>query len=82
MPRTRPYKYLKADLIKMVEDGTYLLGELMEPKTFTKIILKKGEIVTKTFTVEGRRIPLDEIRIRIYKQHLALGNRIKETEKV
>lgn len=74
MPKTRPYKYLKSEMAELVANGTYILGELFEPKTFTKIVLIKGKLVKKTFTIEGRRIPLEEIRIRINEQHLALGN--------
>ena len=53
VPKTRPFKYLKAEVAELTENGTYLLGELLEPKPFTKIVLKKGKLVSKTFTIEG-----------------------------
>lgn len=73
VPKTRPFKYLKAEVAELIENGTYLLGELLEPKSFTKIVLKKGKLESKTFTIEGRRIPMEEIRARIFKQHKELG---------
>ena len=57
-----------------VESGEYLLGDLVEPKTFTKSVLDhSGNITQTTYTVHARRIPLDTLRIRIYKEHKKLG---------
>ena len=32
-----------------------------------------GRIEKKMFTLEGRRIPLEEIKHRIYRNHVELG---------
>ena len=57
-----------------IEDGTYQLGELVEPQTYSKlVVMPDGRIEKKMFTLEGRRIPLEEIRHRIYNDHVELG---------
>ena len=51
-----------------------MLGELIEPKTFIKIFIKPtGEIVEERVTVEGRRIPLVELRRRMFLEHRKQG---------
>ena len=65
------------ELLKQIQDrvvsGEYLLGDLVEGKTFAKLVLVDGEIKREFFTVEARHIPLEEIRSRIYKEHSELG---------
>ena len=57
-----------------IESKTYLLGELVEPKTYTKVIVTpEGKLEKKTFTLEARRIPLKDIRIRLYEEHFKSG---------
>ena len=56
-----------------VRDGKYLLGDLIEPKMYKKFVIEGGQIVEKTFTVEGRKIPLASIREATYKEHRKLG---------
>ena len=61
-------------MMMKVESGEYLLGDLVEPKTFIKSVLDhSGNITQTTYTVCARRIPLDTLRIRIYKEHKKLG---------
>ena len=71
MPRA--HKHLKDDIESKIESGEYVLGDLVEPKTYTRLVLVDGVITKKSFTVGARRIPLEEIRIRIYKEHRELG---------
>ena len=61
-------------MVKLVKEGVYLIGELIEPKTFLKIVLSPdGDISTETFVVEGRKIPLVDLRKRIFEEHKRLG---------
>ena len=72
MPRA--YKHVKDEIVERIEKGEYLLGDLVMGKSYSKLVMVDGDIQEKTFTIEGRRIPLEEIRMRIYKEHQELGN--------
>lgn len=69
----RPYSHIRDELLKHIENGDILLGELIEPKMFTRVKVVDGALKTEKYQVHGRKIPLDEIRLKIYKEHLALG---------
>lgn len=57
-----------------IESGEYILGEMIVPQTYKKVVLDKdGTIKTELFTVSGRKIPLSDIRDRTLKQHEKLG---------
>ena len=57
-----------------VESGEYVLGQMIVPQTFKKVMLRKeGHLKRETFTVSGRKIPLLEIRKRMLKEHESLG---------
>ena len=72
MPRS--YKKLKKDMDENVKSGKYLLGELIEPKEYKKFILNTdGKINEVTYTISGRKIPLVDIRRKLYNDHLKLG---------
>ena len=45
------------------------MGEQIVPRKYTKLVLEKGKIVKKEFTVEGRKKPLLEIRKHTLKIH-------------
>ena len=70
VPSPRGYKKLRDDLNKAVDEGKYLLGELIAPKEIKKIVIgQDGEMSTQTCIVEGRRIPLRSIRKIIFSEH-------------
>ena len=57
-----------------VENGTYRLGELIEPKTFHKLeIDENGSVSSQEYTVCGRKIRLREIREAVLKKHIERG---------
>lgn len=57
-----------------IESGEYILGEMIVPQTYKKVVLDEdGTIKTELFTVSGRKIPLSDIRDRTLKQHEKLG---------
>lgn len=44
-------------------NGEICVGEMIAPKKYAKLVLNKNnEIQAVEFTVQGRKIPLDEIR--------------------
>ena len=47
---------------QMLYEGTLKIREILEPKQNKRFILRKGEIVEETFTVNGRKYPLLQIR--------------------
>ena len=74
LPMPRPYKYLKEELLKKIKRGEILIGELIEPKCYIRIKFKKGKIVKEKVEIHGRKLPLEEIRKRIFEEHKSLGN--------
>lgn len=57
-----------------IESGEYVLGEMIVPQTYKKVVLAEdGTIRTELFTVSGQKIPLSEIRERVLKEHEDLG---------
>ena len=57
-----------------IESGEYILGEMIVPQTYKKVVLTEdATIKTELFTVSGRKIPLSDIRDRTLKQHEKLG---------
>ena len=57
-----------------VKNGKYQLGDLIEPKTYKKYALDaNGKITELSYTVAGRKIPLNVIRENLYKEHVKLG---------
>ena len=75
VPTPPCYKKVREELIRLVEEGAYLLGELIEPKTFRRFVIgQDGEITTEIFEVEGRKISLVDVRERIFQEHKRLGN--------
>ena len=72
-PAPRPYRHLQKDMIDKVNSKEYLLGELVEPKSFEKFVLVDGEIVKRTFTIHARRIPFKDIRKKIFEEHKKKG---------
>ena len=63
-------------MVKNAEDGTYLLGELVEPKTYYKLVLDSNGTISKIpFTVHAQRIPLRDLRRKIFNEHKKAGNK-------
>lgn len=61
-------------MIKQVERGEYLLGELIEPKTYEKLVLDKdGTLKKENFTLHARKIPINDIRKRMFETHKKHG---------
>ncbi|CAH1248524.1 Hypp8203 [Branchiostoma lanceolatum] len=61
MPTPRPAKEMRKSLEVMIENGDIPIGEMIVPKEFQKMVFNKenGSFEVKTFTVEGRKFPLD-----------------------
>ena len=68
-----PFTKIKTDMQKMVRDGIYSLGILIEPKEFTKFSNVEGKIVKSKYQVHGRKIPLKDIRENMFRKHQSLG---------
>ncbi|KAI8516494.1 hypothetical protein Bbelb_050750 [Branchiostoma belcheri] len=67
MPTPRSAKEMRKSLSTMIKDREIPIGERIVPKDFEKMVIDKesGEVKVKTFTVEGRKHPLDEVRTRM-----------------
>ena len=70
----RPYEHIRAEMIANIDSGKFLLGDLIEPKTYFKLKLKDGILVKEKYELHGRKISLHEIRYLTYKEHERLGN--------
>ena len=74
VPQLRSYTKIREDMLSKVKEGKYLLGELVVPKSFVKTFLtNQGEILKKEFTIHARRIPLLDLRRKIFEDHKRLG---------
>ena len=61
-------KYISLYFQSKIESGEYILGEMIVPQTYKKVVLTEdGTIKTELFTVSGRKIPLSDIRGRTPK---------------
>ena len=66
--------FFNLHLQSKIESGEYVLGEMIVPQTYKKVVLAEdGTIRTELFTVSGQKIPLSEIRERMLKEHEDLG---------
>ena len=77
VPQQRTYSKIKEEMAGLVDNGTFLLGELVEGKVFTKTIATPEGILQNDFIIHARRISLDDIRVRLYNEHLNLGKCFK-----
>ena len=71
VPRTE--NALKAALREALENGKYSLGDLIEPKTFKKLVYGEDGPEEIDFTVCGRKIPLIDIRNQLNEKHSDMG---------
>lgn len=71
MPRA--HAHIRAEMVSRIEKGEILLGDLIEPKTFTKLKFDNGNLVKERYEVHGRKIPLQAIRQRLFQEHQRLG---------
>lgn len=71
MPPT--FEKIKKEVLKKIESGEILLGSLIEPKKYKKIVMKNGQISIEEFTVSGRCISMSEIRKKIFLEHEQMG---------
>ena len=73
IPIPRDYCALRDEMLKGVESGKYVLGDLIHPKSFEKLVINKnGEVKKTLYTVSGRKIPFSTIRKKIYDEHKKL----------
>ena len=68
VPRTNAA--LQETLRAKIRAGEYRLGEIIAPKSYKKLMLQPdGTLKTEYFTVNGRKIPLFEIRTALLEEH-------------
>ena len=61
-PCLEPIKKTREKLKQKIDKGQFKIGEMIVPRKYQKLIVKNGQLVKKEFCVEGRKIPLKEIR--------------------
>ena len=69
VPTDPPSSVVKTLLAEKVEKGEYTLGELIVPRKYFKMVLQNGKLQSEEFIVEGRKISLKDIRIKLLKKH-------------
>ena len=60
---------MQEKLKEKIINGDYTLGEIIVPQTFEKIMMVENKLVTEEIAVDGRKIPLDEIRQSMLEKH-------------
>ena len=68
-------KDMKERLEIRIRNKEYMLGELVVPRTYKKMVLAEDgkSLKEECFTVSGRKIPLIDIRRRLMEKHEKLG---------
>ena len=69
LPKPRGSRKLREGLLEEIRAGNIKLGRLIDPKTFTKLVLKDGKVVSEEFTISGRKIPMREVRRELTEEH-------------
>ena len=76
---TFPVEQTNQQVLKQLKEkttmGVYKVGDLIVPQDFQKVSVKGGKIVTEKKFINGRKIPLEEIRYKIlhkYKTYMHL----------
>ena len=58
---------VKLEFQKMVDNGTYNIGETIVPQTFQRlIVMENSETEMENFEISGRKIPISEIQSKLY----------------
>ena len=65
IPTFPPVKVVKAAWTDMVESGELLLGVTCTPYTITRYVTEQGKVKPQNIKVEGRKIPLKELRAKL-----------------
>ena len=69
LPAEVPLQTLKSKLNEKILSGEYNTGQLIIPQAFQKTSIKDNTVVTEEFTVQGRKIPLHNIRKKMFRDH-------------
>ena len=73
-PTTATIKEVNETIKQRVNDGIYSVGELIVPKQSSKVTLTQdGQFKTELFQVEGRKIPLHDIRKKLLTKQEEIG---------
>ena len=62
-------KTVKRKLKEQIDSGRYNLGMPIKPQKFEKTSVKDSEIITEEIVIEGRKILLRDIRIKMLRDH-------------
>ena len=74
LPTTATIKEVNEAIKQRVTGGFYTVDELIVPKQYSKVTLTQdGQLKTDFFHVEGRKIPLYDIRQRLLAKQQELG---------
>ena len=68
VPCEQTESWLRQKLKEEIKDGVIKVGKLVNPRLLEKYVMKDGVFEKTSFVVEGRKIPLLEIRKDILKQ--------------
>ena len=60
---------IKKKLNEKMKHGSYLTGNLIVPQSFKRVILRDNTIIVDEVVVHGRKIPMTEIRKKMFKDH-------------
>ena len=60
---------IKKKLKEKIKDGSYLIGNLIVPQSFERVILRDNTIIVDEVVVHSRKIPMTEIRKKMFKDH-------------
>ena len=65
-----PAKIVRLEVSEKIRSGDIEIGENIVQREYKKLFLDAhGNVETQTFMVNGRKIPLQKIRVSLFKKH-------------
>lgn len=80
IPKEETNASLKKKLAEAIKSGHINIGKPVVPQTFKKTTIKDGELVEEEITVNGRKIPLKDIREKLLNKYNSYMREIKTDE--
>ena len=69
IPTEATNEKIKKRLKEKIKHGSHLIGNLIVPQSFERVILRDNKIIVDEVVVHGRKIPMTEIRKKMFKDH-------------
>ena len=69
IPTEATNEKIKKRLKEKIKHGSHLIGNLIVPQSFERVILRDNKVIVDEVVAHGRKIPITERRKKIFKDH-------------